>query len=154
MTTPSGNPESDEPITILLVEDNPGDVRLTREAFEAANFEHRLHVVPTGDDAIDFLTHQGEHATAPYPDLVLLDLNLPGKNGDEVLGSIRENPQLTRLPVLMLTSSVASEDIVACYEATANAYLTKPSDFDEFVSLVKALERFWIGQARLPRVPA
>ena len=154
MTTASRTHDLDDPFAILLVEDNPGDVRLTQEAFESAGFEHSLYVVPTGDDAIDFLTKRGDDATAPYPNLVLMDLNLPGKNGHEVLRSIRAHPRLSRLPVIMLTSSETSEDIVASYEATANAYLTKPSDFDGFVSLVKALERFWVGQARLPPIPA
>lgn len=132
------------------MEDNPGDVRLTQVAFEEAGVDYRLHVVTTGADAIDFLDGGDEEGPVPRPDLVFLDLNLPRKDGIEVLQAIRGDLELRRLPVLVLTSSLASEDILECYANYANAYLTKPDTIDEFVSLIRAVETFWLEEAQLP----
>lgn len=144
----------ERPIDVLLVEDNPGDVRLTREAFGAADCETALHVVTDGDEAIDFLLQRGEHESAATPDLTLLDLNLPGRDGRDVLEAMCDDPRLRSLPVIMLTSSESSEDVAGCYESCANAYLTKPTDVDEYASIVRAVERFWFEHARLPPDPA
>ncbi|NKE34539.1 response regulator [Natronococcus sp. JC468] len=142
----------DEPIDVLLVDDNPGDVRLTREAFETARttVETELHAVSTGDEALAALSQSDEYSAVPPPDLVLLDLNLPGHGGCDVLERIRNDRRLRRLPVLILTSSADEDDVSRCYTATANAYLTKPVDPGEFVSIVEAIDRFWFEQARLP----
>lgn len=140
MSTDNPNPD------ILLVEDNPGDVRLTQEAFREAEFTVKLHVAADGIEAIDFL--RGEES--PCPDLVLLDLNLPRKDGFDVLEVIRDDPQLEQLPVLVLTSSAAREDVVASYEQQANAFLTKPDSPQSFTELVEAVEEFWMENARLP----
>ena len=131
---------------ILLVEDNPGDVRLTREAFQAAEFEVRLHTVTDGVEAIDFL----RSTQSPVPELVLLDLNLPRKGGFDVLETIRGDPELEHLPVLVLTSSTAQEDVLSAYEQHANAYLTKPDTPAAFAELVRSVEEFWIETVRLP----
>lgn len=147
-------PRSEKPREVLLVEDNPGDARLMREAFETVEAETTLHTVDTADDALDFLRRRVDDDSLPLPDLVLLDLKLPGKDGSEVLESVRNDPQLRLLPVIVLTSSEDSEDIERCYDAQANAYLTKPVDADEFDSLVNTVERFWFGQVRLPPVSA
>jgi CheY-like chemotaxis protein len=150
----STQPRSDEPLKILLVEDNPGDVRLTQEAFKTTERETTLRILTTGDDAVDFLTPRGSHEMSTRPDLVLLDLNLPGKDGCEVLETIRNTSTIHHLPVIMLTSSTADEDIAKCYTACANAYLTKPTDPDEFAEVVDAIEQFWFEQVQLPPVPA
>jgi CheY-like chemotaxis protein len=146
------NPDSfrAEPAQILLVEDNPGDVRLTREAFKAGRIENDLHVVSDGTEALAFLSQQGEYADVPRPDLVLLDLNLPGKDGEEVLEELKTDPSLRSIPVIVLTSSRAEEDVVTSYELHANAYLTKPVDPDEFIETVRAFEKFWFSVVRLP----
>lgn len=150
------NPQqnSDNSVDILLAEDNPGDVRLTREALKTTAGSTRLPVVNNGADAIDFVKQRGEYEETPAPDLVLLDLNLPEKDGCEVLKTIREEPPFRLLPVIMLTSSEDSEDIERCYEADANAYLTKPTDPSQFFSLVTAVKRFWFDKAQLPPIPA
>lgn len=152
MTTTTHQQHTDEPIDILVVEDNPGDVRLIREAFEMAetNNETELHVANTGKDAITFLTQSDEYAAAPPPDLVLLDLNLPGQDGCEILETIRTDLQLRRLPVIVLASSGSTTDIERCYNARANAYLMKPTDPNEFVSIVEGVDQFWLEQAQLP----
>lgn len=134
---------------ILLVEDNPGDVRLTREAFQAAEFEVRLHTVTDGVEAIDFL----RSTQSPAPELVLLDLNLPRKGGFDVLETIRGDPELEHLPVLVLTSSTAQKDVLSAYEQHANAYLTKPDTPTAFAELVQSVEEFWIETVRLPPCP-
>ncbi|MFC6768187.1 response regulator [Natrinema soli] len=139
-----------EPAQILLVEDNPGDVPLTREAFKQGRIENDLHVVSDGIEALAFLTQQGEYADAPRPDLILLDLNLPGKDGEEVLEELKDDPVLRSIPVIVLTSSRAEEDVVTSYELHANAYLTKPVDPDEFIETVRAFEKFWFSVVRLP----
>lgn len=136
--------------TILLVEDNPGDVRLTKEAFKDGRIENTLYVATDGVEALDFLFQRGEYADAPRPDLVLLDLNLPRKNGEEILEEIRSDSKLTSLPVIILTSSAAENDVVKSYELHANAYMTKPVDPDEFIDTVRTLERFWFSIAQLP----
>ncbi|WP_459190943.1 response regulator [Halosimplex sp. J119] len=141
---------SSTPADILLVEDNPGDVRLTQEAFKEGQIHNTLHVVTDGVEATDFLYRRGDHADAPRPDVVLLDLNLPRKNGDEVLDEIRDDPELERLPVIVLTSSKAEEDVVQSYELQANAYLTKPVDPTEFIETVQSIQEFWLEVVRLP----
>jgi two-component system, chemotaxis family, response regulator Rcp1 len=138
---------SEDSVDILLVEDNPGDVRLTEEALHSAELEHSLHVSRTGEDALDFL-FGGDGF--PALDLVLLDLNLPGMDGCDVLESIRTNAALQHLPVVMLTSSSTTEDIRRCYRATANAYVKKPTNPGDFVSTMKAIDQFWIQQAVAP----
>lgn len=143
---------STEPIEILLVEDNPADIRLTREAFDAADTEIVLRSVTDGTDAIDLLTRRVT-ASASLPALALVDLNLPGEDGCTVLEAIRDDPRLKPLPVIVLTSSAASDDIERCYDAQANAYLTKPTDPDEFASLVESVERFWFDRVQLPSLP-
>ncbi|WP_222919900.1 response regulator [Natrinema sp. SYSU A 869] len=139
-----------EPAQILLVEDNPGDVRLTKEAFKQGRIENDLHVVSNGAEALDFLSQREPYADVPRPDLVLLDLNLPGKDGEEVLEELKEDPALRSIPIIVLTSSRAEEDIVKSYELHANAYLTKPVDPDEFIETVRAFEKFWFSVVRLP----
>ena len=141
---------SGEPADILLVEDNPGDVRLTKEAFKNGRICNTLHVVTDGVEALDFLHQRGEHADAPQPDIVLLDLNLPRKDGDEVLDEIRNTEHLEQLPVVILTSSEAQEDVTQSYELQANAYLTKPVDPQEFVDVVRSFQQFWLSVVRLP----
>jgi CheY-like chemotaxis protein len=143
--------ESDgESVDILLVEDNPGDVRLTREAFRELDLDGDLHVVNDGEEALDFLFRRGAHDDAPRPDLVLLDLNLPKVDGLEVLEEIKGDPGLRRIPVVVLTGSKAEEDIVESYDRHSNAYLTKPIDPQEFVDLVKSFESFWLSLVKLP----
>ncbi|WP_293027171.1 response regulator [Natronococcus sp.] len=141
---------SPEPAQLLLVEDNPGDVRLTREAFKQGRIDNDLHTVSDGSDALDFLHQRGEYEDAPRPDLVLLDLNLPRKDGEEVLADLKDDSELQSIPVIILTSSRAEEDIARSYELHANAYLTKPVDPDEFIETVRAFEKFWFSVVRLP----
>jgi CheY-like chemotaxis protein len=137
-------------IEVLLVEDDPGDVLLTREAFEHQKVANRLHVVNNGEDAIAFLRKEGEHAGAPEPDLVLLDLNLPGMHGREVLAAIKEDSHLQTIPVVVLTTSEAEEDVLRSYRLHANAYVTKPVDFDRFMAVVRAIDEFFVSVVRLP----
>jgi len=139
-----------EPAQILLVEDNPGDVRLTKEAFEQGRIENDLHIVSDGSEALSFLSRDGEYTDVPCPDLVLLDLNLPGKDGENVLEELKDDPALRSIPVIVLTSSSADEDIARSYELHANAYLTKPVDPDEFLETIHAFEKFWFSIVRLP----
>ena len=136
--------------TILLVEDNAGDVRLTREALREACVEVELTAVPDGEEALEFLRMEGRHADAQRPDLVLLDLNLPKRNGLEVLEEIRRDTDLRRVPVIMLTTSSSARDISACYDRGVNCYVVKPLDLDDFTALVQAINRFWFEVARLP----
>lgn len=152
MSTTSYQQHPDDSTRILLVEDNPGDVRLLQEAFKTAEAKTSLSIVNTGEDAIDFLKQQGEYEQADLPDIVLLDLDLPQKGGCEVLEIIRDESPLQGLPVLMLTVSSDNEDIARCYEADANAYLTKPTDPTEFSEIVKAIEEFWLQRVRLPPI--
>ena len=143
-------PDRAEPIEILLVEDDPGDVLMTREAFEDHKVTNRLTVVSNGEDAIAYLRRQGRYADAPTPDLVLLDLNLPRRDGREVLADIKGDPDLRRIPVVVLTTSDAEEDVVAAYDLHANAYVRKPVDFEQFVAAVRAIDDFFITVVRLP----
>lgn len=140
----------DEPADVLLVEDNPGDARLTQEAFREGNIQVTLHVVTDGIEALDFLHQRREYEDASRPDIVLLDINLPRLNGDEVLAEMREDPDLEHVPVVVLTSSAAQEDVTKLYDLNANAYLTKPIDPDEFIDTVRTLEQFWLSIVRLP----
>ncbi len=142
--------QSAPPIEILLVEDDPGDVLMTREAFEDYKIANRLSVVSNGEDAIAYLRRQGRFADAPTPDLVLLDLNLPRRDGREVLADIKSDPSLRRIPVVILTTSDAEEDVIAAYDLHANAYVRKPVDFEQFVSAVRAIDDFFITVVRLP----
>lgn len=141
---------TNEPVEILLVEDNPGDVRLTEEAFKEARIQNEIHSVRDGEEAMDFLNQRGEYEDAPRPDLMLLDLNLPKMNGEEVLEAVKQYPELKRLPIIALTSSKAEEGIVKAYDLHANAYLTKPGDPDSFIDLVRRLEEFWFSDVTLP----
>ncbi|MFB6178140.1 MAG: response regulator [Halorientalis sp.] len=143
-------PEQTAPIEILLAEDNPGDVRLTEKAFEQGNVLNNLNVVTDGVEAMTYLRQEGEFADAPRPDLVLLDLNMPRKDGKEVLQDIKDDPDLKRIPVVILTSSEAEEDIVKSYDLHANAYLTKPVDFDGFLGVVSRIEDFWLSVVKMP----
>jgi two-component system, chemotaxis family, response regulator Rcp1 len=143
--------ESGMPIQVLLVEDSPGDVRLTQEAFRDANPSIRLHVAPDGVEAMAFLRQQGKYLGAPRPDLILLDLNLPKMDGREVLAHIKEDDDLKTIPTVILTTSDAEADIVKSYELQANCYLTKPVQLDAFESLVKSINDFWLTKARLPQ---
>jgi len=142
-----------DPVDILLVEDNPGDVRLTREAFAEAQITNDLHAVNDGEDALDFLHQRGEHADAPRPNLVLLDLNLPKVDGHDVLEEVKSDDDLRTIPVVVLTSSEAEEDVVKSYEQHTNAYLTKPIDPSEFVDVIRSFERFWLTLVELPPDP-
>ncbi len=138
------------PVEVLLVEDNPGDVRLTREALKEGSIRSHLHVARDGVEALAFLRRQGEHAGAPRPDLVLLDLNLPRKDGREVLTEIKEDAALRQIPVVVLTSSQADEDIRRAYDLHANCYIAKPVDLDRFIHVVRSIEEFWFTVVKLP----
>lgn len=138
------------PIEILLVEDNPGDVRLTAGALRDAKVRNHLNVVGDGVEALAFLRREGPYAEAPRPDLILLDLNLPKKNGREVLAVIKGNPALKRIPVVILTSSNAEQDIVKSYDLHANCYITKPIDLEQFITVVQSIEDFWLTIVTLP----
>ena len=140
-----------EDIHILLVEDNPGDVRLSIEALRDARVANELHVVGDGEEAIDFLRQRGRHADAPRPDIVLLDLNLPRLDGRDVLADIKSDPDLAKIPIIVLTSSTAEQDIQRAYELHANCYVSKPVDFTEFIEAVRSLEGFWLKIVRLPQ---
>jgi chemotaxis family two-component system response regulator Rcp1 len=138
------------PIEILLVEDNPGDVRLTIEALNEGRFANIINVAVDGFEAMAFLRREGKYENAPKPDLVLLDLNLPKKNGREVLAEIKTDPNLKCIPVVILTSSQAEKDIVETYNLHANCYITKPVDFEQFIRVVRSIEDFWFAVVRLP----
>ena len=140
------------PIEILLVEDNPGDVRLTREALKDAKVHNMLHVAMDGVEALAFLRKQGKHAAAPLPDLILLDLNLPKKNGREVLEDIKNDDALRHIPVVILTTSQAERDIAESYRLHANAYVTKPVDLEQFLTVVKSIEQFWLEIVKLSHI--
>ncbi len=140
-----------EPITVLLVEDNAADVRLTREAFKDAKVYINLHVVSDGLEAMDFLHRQGPYSNAPRPDLILLDLNLPKKGGQEVLEEIKVSTKLKSIPVVILTTSTACEDILRSYRLHANCYISKPVDLEGFLKIVKSIDNFWLTVVLLPR---
>ncbi|MBL0313125.1 MAG: response regulator [Holophagaceae bacterium] len=140
-----------KPIEILLIEDNPGDVRLTQEALKEGKVRNVLSVVQDGVEAIAFLKRQGSYARARRPDLIVLDLNLPRKDGREVLAEIKEDQDLRRIPVVILTTSSAEQDIVRTYNLHANCYIIKPLDMDQFINVVKSIEDFWLTVVKLPR---
>lgn len=140
-----------KPITILMAEDNATDVMLTKEALAHAKLLNSLHVVDDGIEALDFLYQRGKHAKAPRPDLILLDLNMPRKNGQEVLAEIKADEKLRHIPVVILTTSKADEDIVKAYGLFANCYVIKPVDFDVFAEVVRSIEQFWFSVVTLPR---
>jgi chemotaxis family two-component system response regulator Rcp1 len=139
------------PIEVLLVEDNPGDVRLTREAFRDANRSIRLHVASDGVEAMAFLRHEAAHVHAPRPDLILLDLNLPKMDGREVLAHIKGDDALKTIPTIILTTSDAEADIANSYQLQANCYLSKPVQLDAFEGLVKSINDFWLTKVKLPQ---
>ncbi len=138
------------PVEILLVEDNPGDERLTREALREGKVYHNLHWVKDGVQAMEFLRRQGKYANVPRPDIVLLDLNLPKKDGREVLEEIKTDEDLKRIPVVVLTTSKAEEDVLRTYNLHANCYVTKPVDLEKFIVVVKSIDVFWLTVVTLP----
>ena len=138
------------PIEILMVEDNPGDVRLAMEALREGKVRNHMYTVDDGENALAFLRRLGQYAEMPRPDLILLDLNLPGKNGQEVLAEIKQDPDLKRIPVVILTVSEAETDILKSYNLHANCYITKPVDLDRFIQVVKSIEDFWLTVVMLP----
>ncbi|GAA1278117.1 response regulator [Sphaerisporangium rubeum] len=138
-------------IDVLLVEDDPGDVLLTKEAFEHNKVQNKLHVVSDGEQAMAFLRNEGEYADTPRPDLILLDLNLPRKDGREVLEDIKADATLRSIPVVVLTTSEAEEDILRSYHLHANAYVAKPVDFDQFIKVVRQIDDFFVSVVKLPR---
>jgi two-component system, chemotaxis family, response regulator Rcp1 len=139
-----------EPVEILLVEDNPGDVRLTKEALREGKVYNNLHWAKDGVEALEFLRREGKHAKAPRPDIILLDLNLPKKDGREVLEIIKGDERLRNIPVVVLTTSKAEEDVVKSYALHANCYVTKPVDLEKFIVVVKSIDRFWLTVVTLP----
>ncbi len=145
MTRPRGRP-----IEILLVEDNPGDVRLTMEGLNEGKVRNNLHVAKDGVEALAFLRHEAQHSDAVRPDLILLDLNLPRKDGREVLSEIKADPTLKTIPVVVLTTSRAEQDVLQSYQLQANCYITKPVDLEQFITVVKSIEDFWLTIVSLP----
>ncbi len=139
-------------VTVLLVEDSPGDVRLTKEAIHEANAAIKLHVASDGVEAMAFLRHEGPHAGSPRPDLILLDLNLPRLDGREVLALIKTDAGLKTIPTVILTTSELEADVLNCYELQANAYLNKPAQWDAFEGVVRSTNDFWLKKVKLPRV--
>jgi CheY-like chemotaxis protein len=137
-------------IEVLLVEDDPGDVLMTREAFADNKVRNTLHVVSDGVEAVAFLRREGEYTDAPRPDLILLDLNLPRKDGREVLEEIKADEDLRRIPVVVLTTSEAEEDVLRSYHLHANAYVTKPVDFEQFINVVRHIDEFFVSVVKLP----
>ena len=142
--------EKNGPIEILLVEDNPGDVRLTKEALKEGKVYSNLHTVKDGVEAMEFLRRQGKYSSVPRPDIILLDLNLPKKDGREVLQEIKSDAELRRIPVVVLTTSKAEEDVLRTYDLHANCYVTKPVDLEKFMGVVKTIDSFWLTVVTLP----
>jgi two-component system, chemotaxis family, response regulator Rcp1 len=142
--------DGSRPVDILLVEDNPGDVRLTIEALKDGKVRNRLNVAVDGVEALAFLRREGKYANAPRPDVILLDLNLPRKDGREVLAEIKEDEELRRIPVVVLTTSSSEQDILRTYSLHANCYITKPVDLDQFIRVVQGIEDFWLSIVKLP----
>lgn len=138
-------------IDILLVEDDPGDVLMTQEAFEHHKIRNRLFVVSDGVEALQFLRREGEYADAPRPGLVLLDLNLPRKDGRDVLAEVKTTPELSAIPIVVLTTSKAEEDVLRSYELHANAFITKPVDFERFIDIIRQIDDFFVTVATLPK---
>jgi chemotaxis family two-component system response regulator Rcp1 len=143
--------EEGMPIQVLLVEDSPGDARLTQEAFRSAGETMRLHIVADGVEAMAFLRHQGIHADAPRPDLILLDLNLPKMDGRQVLAQVKDDDSLKLIPTVILTTSSSDEDILKSYALQANCYLSKPVQLDAFDELVRSINDFWLTKVKLPQ---
>ncbi|MGZ7096115.1 MAG: response regulator [Methanobacterium sp.] len=137
-------------VNILLVEDNPADARLIEEVFKDTNVGNRIFVVKDGVEAMDFLNHQNKFSDAPRPEIILLDLNLPRKDGREVLKEVKENDELKSIPIVILTTSSAKEDVIKTYHNHANCYITKPVDFDQFMKVITAIEDFWLRVVKLP----
>jgi len=137
-------------MTILLVEDNPGDVLLTQEAFSEGRFFPVMRVAEDGEEALKFLRREGRHAGAPRPDLILLDLNLPKKDGRELLAEVKSDPELQQIPVIVLTTSGAEQDVRRAYRSHANCYLTKPLEMESFLQKIRAVENFWLNTVKLP----
>ncbi len=137
-------------VEILLVEDNEGDVRLTREALKEGRIRNRLHVVSDGEQALAFLHKEDDYSDVPRPDLILLDLNLPRLDGREVLSAIKNDPALKQIPVVVLTSSRTEQDLLRAYDLHANCFITKPVEFDEFIDVVRSIEDFWLTIVVLP----
>lgn len=137
-------------VEFLLVEDNPGDVRLTKEALRECQVPNNLSVVQDGMEAVAFLRHEGKYADVPRPDVILLDLNLPKKDGREVLAVVKEDPELKRIPVVVLTSSEAENDILRSYDLHANCYVAKPVDLDQFIRVIQSIKHFWLNIVKLP----
>jgi CheY-like chemotaxis protein len=144
------NTANGRPIEIMLVEDNPGDVRLTREALKEAKVRNNLSVVDDGVEAMKFLRREGIYSAAPRPDIVLLDLNLPRKDGRQVLAEVKADPDLKRIPVVILTTSRAEEDILKTYDLHANCFISKPVDFEQFIRVIQSIEHFWLAIVTLP----
>lgn len=144
------NAKKNLPINILLVEDNPGDIRLTQEAFKDGHIENVLHVVTDGEEAMHYLKRKGNFSKAERPDLILLDLNLPKKDGREVLAEIKADKELKLIPVIILTTSSAEQDIMNTYSNHANCYIMKPVDFDRFINVIRTIEDFWLSIVKLP----
>jgi len=142
--------EGERPIEVLLVEDDPGDVMMTREAFQDYKLHNQLHVVSDGAEAMAFLRQEGEYAGRPRPDLVLLDLNLPRMDGRQVLEAIKSDPELASIPVVVLTTSENEDDVLRSYSLHANAYVTKPVDLDQFMEAVRQIDEFFVQVVRLP----
>ncbi len=140
-----------EAVEILLVEDNPGDVRLIQEVLRDGKVRNNMSVTKDGVDAISFLHQTGEYSGAPRPDIILLDLNLPKKDGREVLADIKADPDLKNIPVVVLTTSSAEQDIFRSYDLHANCYITKPVDLDQFIRVIRSIEDFWLTIVKLPR---
>jgi chemotaxis family two-component system response regulator Rcp1 len=149
MTT---NTDAAPPIEILLVEDNPGDVRLTKEALKEGKVYNNLHWAKDGVEALEFLRREGSHKNAPRPDIILLDLNLPKVDGREVLSIIKNDSHLKHIPVVVLTTSKADEDVLRSYELHANCYVTKPVDLEKFIVVVQSIDRFWLSVVTLPPI--
>lgn len=142
--------ELGRPVEILLVEDNPGDVRLTLEALREAKVYNKVHIVDDGEKAIAFLRRQGDYVNASNPDLILLDLNLPKKDGREVLAEIKADENIKHIPVVILTTSKSERDILRSYDLQANCYVAKPVDLDQFITVIKSIGDFWLAIVRLP----
>jgi CheY-like chemotaxis protein len=153
MPTPMPEDADYQMVNVLLVEDDDGDVLMTREAFEHYKIRNTLHVVTDGEQAIQFVRREGDFADAPRPGLIMLDLNLPRRDGLEVLAEIKADPELRLIPVVILTTSQAEEDIVRSYELHANAYVTKPVDFERFIEVIRQIDNFFITVVKLPQSP-
>jgi chemotaxis family two-component system response regulator Rcp1 len=137
-------------LDVLLIEDNPGDVRLIKEGLKDSRIISRINVVEDGEEAMEYLRCSGRYAGVSHPDIILLDLNLPKKDGREILAEIKQDPELRRIPVVVLTSSKAEQDIIRAYELHANCYLTKPLDLSEFTVMIQSFEQFWLSRVTLP----